>query len=175
MSVSEDATTEFSYQRQDGLDTFHTITSPWDTSSLPLDAYTLRAIVTDTAGNSTTVDETVEVAAVISTEGGSTPGFGQITISWTTDRPTSGRIIYDTISHTVLGAAPNYGYAFSTGTVDESPKSTSHTITITGLSDNTIYFWRTVSAGSPVAVGPEKSSRTFSYPGAGGGGGGGGG
>jgi len=175
VSVSEDATTEFSYQRQDGLDTFHTITSPWDTSSLPLDAYTLRAIVTDTAGNSTTVDETVEVAAVISTEGGSTPGFGQITISWTTDRPTSGRIIYDTISHTVLGAAPNYGYAFSTGTVDESPKSTSHTITITGLSDNTIYFWRTVSAGSPVAVGPEKSSRTFSYPGASGGGGGGGG
>ncbi|MEK7154732.1 MAG: Ig-like domain-containing protein, partial [Patescibacteria group bacterium] len=168
------ATTEFFYQRQDGVDSFHPVTSPWDTSSLALDNYTLRAVVTDTAGNSTTVDQTVAVAAVVSGEGGSTPAFGQITISWTTDRPTSGRIIYDTVSHSVLGTAPNYGYAFSTDTVDTSPKSTSHTITITGLSDNTIYFWRTVSAGSPTAIGPEKYSRTFSIPGAGGGGGGGG-
>jgi len=168
------ATTEFFYQRQDGIDTFHSTPSPWDTAPLPLDNYTLRTVVTDTAGNATTVDQTVGVAAVISTEGGSTPAFGQITISWTTDRPTSGRIVYDTISHGILGAAPNYGYAFSTGTVDESPKSTSHTITITDLSDNTVYYWRTVSAGSPVAIGSEKTSRTFSYPGAGDGGGGGG-
>lgn len=169
------ATTEFSYQRQDGLDTFHITASPWDTSSLALDNYTLRVTVTDNAGNSTVKDETVGVAAVISTQAGATPVFGQIVISWTTDRPTSGRIVYDTTSHPVLGAAPNYDYAFSTDTVDASPKSTSHTIIITGLSDNTTYYWRTVSAGSPTAIGSEMTSRTFSLPGGGGGNGGGGG
>ncbi len=174
-ATSEVATTVFSYQRQDGVDTFHLITSPWDTSSLPLDNYTLRTIVTDNAGNATTVDETVEVAAVVTGQSSSTTATNSFTITWTTDRLTSGYIIYDTISHAVLSSAPGYGYAFISSTVDASPKTASHTIVLSGLSANTQYFWRTVSFGSPTAVSPEYFSRTFSEASAGGGGGGGGG
>lgn len=157
----------FQYKRNDGIDSFHDTPALWDTTSLPLDNYTIRAIVTDNAGNATTIDRIVGIAAVITGESSSTISTNSFTVTWTTDRPTSGRIVYDTVSHPVLGAAPNYSYAFSTGTIDTSPETTSHTITVSGLSDNTIYYWRMVSAGSPTVVSDEYQNKTFSVSGAG--------
>ncbi len=157
----------FQYKRNDGIDSFHDTPALWDTTSLPLDNYTIRAVVTDNAGNSTNIDRIVGVAAVITGQSSSTTSTNSFMVTWTTDRPTSGRIIYDTASHPVLGAAPNYGYAFSTGTTDTSPETTSHTITVSGLSDNTVYYWRMVSAGSPTVVSDEYQNKTFSVAGAG--------
>ncbi|MDP3917903.1 MAG: Ig-like domain repeat protein, partial [Candidatus Woesebacteria bacterium] len=138
----------------------------WDTTTLPLGDYTLRAVVTDNAGNSANFDENVGVAAVISAENGASSTYGTATITWTTDRPTKSRVVYDTTSHSVLGDAPNYGYAYSTGTFDSDPKTTSHSVTITSLSDGTIYYYRTISEGSPTAIGDQKSYRTLSIAGA---------
>ncbi len=66
-------------------------------------------------------------------------------ISWTTNLPSTSRVIYDTTSHSSIGDAPNYGYANSTGTQDTSPKVTSHQVTVSGLSPSTTYYFRVIS------------------------------
>ena len=170
---------KFQYKRNDGIDIFHDIAgTSWDTTGLALDMYTLRAIITDKAGNSTTIDRLVDVAAVVSGQASTTPSDSSAVISWTTDRLTSSRVVYDTVSHGSLGVAPNYGYASSTGTSDTSPKVLNHSVTINGLSDGTVYYYRTISEGSPVAIGDERTYKTLSKAGApapsGDGGGGGG-
>lgn len=145
---------------------------------MTLDTYTLRATIADNAGNSATVDQTVDVATVISGETTSSVSTTSIIVTWTTDDLTTSRVIYDSVSHSSLGSAPNYGYTNSTAETDISPKVTSHSVTITGLSAGTTYYYRTVSKGSPEAVGAEKtfattSSSSSSGNGDGGGGGGG--
>jgi hypothetical protein len=59
-----------------------------------------------------------------------------------------------------LGGDPNYDYAFSTATFDDPAKVTSHSITVTGLTPGTLYYFRTVSSGSPTTVGEELSAHT---------------
>lgn len=95
-----------------------------------------------------------------------------IIVEWVTDKPATSRVIYDTVSHLVLGAAPNYGYAFSTIGQDLDPKVTSHSVTVTGLAPGTIYYYRVVSAASPESVGVESSFATNSQNSSDGGGGG---
>lgn len=166
------------YQRDDGVDGWHeitTITEPpyeagWDTTGLALDFYNLKAVVRDRAGNFVDSVRRVGVAAVISGETWNRPEFGKITVSWTTDRPTSGRVVYDTTSHSIDPDHPNYGYANTSGVVDNSPKTTSHTVTLSGLLNGITYYWRTVSTGSPVVISKEHRGDTFSIPGPGGGG-----
>ncbi len=84
-----------------------------------------------------------------------------VTITWTTDRPGTSRVVYDTVSHTTLGSAPNYGYAFSTDEFDTDPKVTSHSVTITGLNPGTTYYYRVISSASPESVGEEISFSTL--------------
>ncbi len=174
-SLSGVSSVLFQYKRDDGVDTFHDIetslTSPfsanWDTSSLDLDTYILRIIVTDGAGNEfTSTEVSVDLAAVVSGELSATPSQTTAVITWTTDKPTSSRVVYDTVSQSALGSAPNYGYAFSTSTFDSLVKTTNHTVIITGLSDGTLYYFRTISEGSPIAVGFEKTFKTLTYAGA---------
>lgn len=175
---------KFQYKRNDGVDTYHTLVTDtsvpysyaWDTTSLALGEYNVRAVATDNAENSTTIDRIVYVAAVVTSQSSFTVGVESISVSWTTDRPTDGRIIYDKVSHGTVDAAasPNYGYSSSTGTIDTA-YSTSHTLVFGGLSAETIYYWRVVSAGTPVVVGVEGQNKTMSQAGAGNGGGGGGG
>lgn len=138
----------------------------WDTTSLSLDAYTLKATVTDNAENVTIIERIVNIAAVVSNEESDSASYSNALITWITDRLTQSRVIYDTISHPILGIAPNYGYTWSTGTSNTSPKVFSHSVTITGLSDGTIYYYRTISEGSPIAIGNERSFKTLSIPGA---------
>lgn len=148
----------------------------WDTGApLALGEYDLIARVTDMAGNESEEIIQVGVAAIVSNESSTTPTQTTAVITWVTDRPTSSRVVYDTVPHYSLGPPPNYGYAYSTGTFDTDPKVTNHTVTITGLSDGTIYYYRTISEGSPTTVGNQYLFKTLTYAGAPSGGGGGGG
>ncbi len=164
------ASVTFSYKRNDGIDTFNTITTinsapyttNWDTNALALDTYTLRITITDNAGNTNIVDQNVDVSTVIgsgSVTAGTTTGTSTI-ITWVTDDPTSSRVIFDTVSHPTLGTAPNYGYANSTVVQDTSPKVISHSVALVGLSQGKTYYYRVVSAGSPEAVSTEFSFTT---------------
>lgn len=171
------ALVEFAYKRNDGVDTFHITGNIWDTNALALDSYTLRITITDNAGNVTIIDQNVDVATVIPSGSVTTSSVtaGGVIISWTTDDPTSSRVIYDTVSHSSLGPVPNYGYAFSTNTQNVTIKVLNHLITLTGLNPSTKYFYRVISAGSPEAVSAEFSFTTSPQPSGGGSGGGGGG
>lgn len=101
-------------------------------------------------------------------------------ITWSTDLPGTSRVVYDTVSHAVLGDAPNYGYANST--VEDLTKVTEHSVTLTGLTAGQTYYYRVISSASPEVVSDEHSFSTTSSEGGntgggsnGGGGGGGGG
>ncbi len=76
-------------------------------------------------------------------------------VIWFTNHSATSRVVYDTISHPQLGNAPNYGYAFSTPVYDQIPKALYHSILIEGLSANTIYYFRPISAASPERWGKE--------------------
>ncbi|KKR88982.1 MAG: hypothetical protein UW50_C0002G0001 [Candidatus Wolfebacteria bacterium GW2011_GWA1_44_24] len=114
--------------------------------------------------------------AVISDETAtSTTETTSFIVAWTTDKPATSRVIYDTISHPVLGNAPNYGYSSSTIEQDIDPnKTTNHSVAVTGLTAGTTYYYRVISAASPENVGTENSFTTPSSSDDGGGGGGGG-
>ncbi len=134
---------------------------------------TVKAIAYDNAGNASSVLTAIYgIAPVISAETSSTVTSSSITITWTTDDSATSRVIYDAVPHPVLGAAPNYGYASST--VEDPTKVTSHSVNVTGLSAGTTYFYRSVSHGSPEAVGSENSVTTAAVLAATTGGGGGG-
>ncbi|MDP3918167.1 MAG: fibronectin type III domain-containing protein, partial [Candidatus Woesebacteria bacterium] len=107
----------------------------------------------------------IDILATISGENGVSSTYGTATITWTTDKLSTSRVIYDIVSHDSSGSAPNYGYAYSTGTYNESPKVTSHSVTITGLNSNTLYYYRVISEGSPVSIGNENTFRTLSKAG----------
>jgi len=140
---------------------------------------TIKAIAYDNAGNASEImTEHYGIAPVISQETVVAVSVGEnsATITWTTDDPSTSRVVYDTTSRPELGEAPNYGYANSTTETDLDPnKVTSHSVTITGLSAGTTYYVRTVSAGSPQIVSGQISFGTGSPAPSGGGGGGGGG
>jgi hypothetical protein len=82
------------------------------------------------------------------------------TISWTTDHDSTSTVVYDTISRPI-GVYPYYGYRYS---VTVAGKVTAHSVTITGLTPGTVYYFRTVSEGSPVGVSPEMSFTTSATP-----------
>lgn len=74
-------------------------------------------------------------------------------VTWSTNIPATSRVVYDTVAHPTLGAPPNYGYAYST--IELPMLVNLHIMAITGLTPNTIYYWRAISHGSGEAVGDE--------------------
>ncbi len=132
--------------------------------------YTVTYNVSDLSGNTATeVTRTVNVVPVISLESATTAGTTSITITWTTDHPSTSRVVYDTVSHDpVVDPAPNYGYANST--VEDATLVTEHSVTVTGLSSGTTYYLRPVSHGSPETTGNELTSTTSNPQSSGGGG-----
>ncbi len=126
------------------------------------DSFTFKANDGMVDSNIATVSITVNPLPAISNEAINTPGETSITITWTTDNPSTSRVIYDTVSHAILDVAPNYGYSSSTLETDTSSKVTSHSVTISGLTAGTTYYYRVVSHGSPEVVGDEKSFTTES-------------
>ncbi len=68
-------------------------------------------------------------------------------VHWTTNRAASSRVIYDAVSHPLITgqAAPNFGYASSTGTTDVDTKVIEHVVSVTGLLSSTTYYFRVIS------------------------------
>jgi len=108
----------------------------------------------------------IEATAVISSQSSTTPSTSTALISWTTDKLTSSRVVYDTISHPQIDSSANYGYAQSSDTFDAISKVLSHKVLLSGLSSGQIYYYRVISAGSPTAVSDEKTFKTLSEAGA---------
>jgi len=84
--------------------------------------------------------------------------FNSAIINWTTDIPSLCRVVYDEVSHPVLGDLPNYGYAFSTNPTDV--KKNSHQIQLSGLKSDTTYFFRIICWASPKKISQEYSFKT---------------
>lgn len=124
------------------------------------DSFTFKSNDGTEDSNVATVSITVNPPPVISEMLHSTPGTSSLTITWTTDHPSTSRVVYDTIPHLELGEAPNYGYASSTIEADNTPKVTSHTVIVSGLLPGTTYYYRSVSHGSPETVSTESSFTT---------------
>ncbi len=161
-SLSKVETISYAYEQVNGGLQGST-SSPWGTKSLPLDYYILKAVATDKAGNQTEKEIEVGVTAILSSQFHQTTGFEEIEISWTTDRPTSGRVVYDTVPHLVPDLSdPNFGYAFTTAEKNTSSKTTTHYFKISGLNVGTTYYFRLISSGSPKLVSDEYSNQTFS-------------
>ncbi len=99
------------------------------------------------------------VAPAISNESTSVITSTSLTATWTTANPETSRVVYDTVTHPTLGSAPNYGYAFST--TEDPTMVTNHSVTISGLSAGTTYFYRDISHGSPEVVGSEQAAVTL--------------
>ena len=128
--------------------------------------------------------------AIISQESSQDVASASAIITWTTNVPATSRVVYDTVSHPVLGNSSClvpyeslncYGYANTTTIKDIASKVLSHSVEIFGLSPDTTYYFRTISSASPENVGGEKSFTSVSNPsgdnsggGSNGGGGGGG-
>lgn len=94
-----------------------------------------------------------------------------VTITWFTSYAATSQIIYalGSESHTLdltdtAGAPPKYGYAHTTPESDISPKVIDHSVTISGLSPATTYYYRTVSHGS-LAISGEQSFTTLTLEG----------
>ena len=79
----------------------------------------------------------------------------RVILTWFTNYPATSRVIYDTVSHSTIGAPPNYGYAFSTP--EDSNKVTFHRVILTGLTPGVTYYWRAISHRSPEAWSKELS------------------
>ena len=127
--------------------------------------YELRYNVSDS--NTNTALEVVRTVVVsdlmISSEASANAETTSVTVTWTTSHPATSRVIYDITSHNpITEPAPNYGYASST--VEDSNMVTSHSVTVSGLTEGTAYFFRPISHGSPEVVGNEVSGTTTTTP-----------
>ena len=107
-------------------------------------------------------DSTLVISGVNSSEVTTTT----ITLTWTTSFGASSYVIYGAAgeAHTIntddnTGNPPTFGYAHATSEIDTNPKVTSHTVTITGLTPLTTYYFRTVSRGS-LAISAEYQAST---------------
>jgi LPXTG-motif cell wall-anchored protein len=148
------------YFTADGSDPDNTATEYVGAITVDKDM-TIKAIAYDKVGNTSDIlTAAYGIAPVISAETPNSVTASTATITWITDDPATSRVVYDTVSHAALEAAPNYGYASSTVEADNSPKVTAHSVALTGLSAGTTYYYRTVSHGSPETVGAENSFTT---------------
>ena len=124
---------------------------------------TIKAIAYDNAGNASGIMTAVyEIAPVISGETSVSITETTATINWTTDDLSTSRVVYDTTPHSTLGTAPDYGYTHST--IEDINKVTSHSVDLTRLSAGTVYYYRTISHGSPETVGDEQTFTTVDPP-----------
>jgi len=88
-----------------------------------------------------------------------------LTLTWTTNFAASSYVVYSAEGEVrslnlsdISGNPPLYGYAHATVESDVDPKVTSHSVTITGLSPLTTYYFRTVSRGSLAISGEYKTT-----------------
>jgi hypothetical protein len=127
--------------------------------------YHYRVLSRDAAGNLvasddatfTTTDATAPVITLVAgaetkEASGVAPSGASVTITWTTDELADSKVEYGTVASGAFGSA--------TAVADTSPRVTSHSVTVTGLTGETAYQFRPVSrdatlnsaTGSSVAV-----------------------
>lgn len=89
-----------------------------------------------------------------------------VTITWNTSYFSTSQVIYGAEGENHIldltdnsGVPPKYGYEHTTPEYDISPKVTFHSVTITGLTPGTTYYYRSVSHGS-LAISTEHSFTT---------------
>ena len=108
----------------------------WDSTGVTDGAHTLYAVAADTSGNlatssiSVTVDNTAPVISSVAT---STVNNANVTVTWSTNESANSKVVYGTTS--------GYSSQSSSATL-----STSHSITLTGLTNTTVYHFAVVSA-----------------------------
>ncbi len=125
-------------------------------------AKTVTLNVTDFNGNSGTKSITVTSGTVTNPD--SKPVISDVlvasktqttaTITWKTDIDATSRVIYgltsqkDPVTGKEIGSAPNYNYTNSqpASVNSSSPKTKTHSVTLTGLTPGTKYFFRVLSA-----------------------------
>ncbi|MEA2088295.1 MAG: fibronectin type III domain-containing protein, partial [Patescibacteria group bacterium] len=97
---------------------------------------------------------------VIEKDGGTPPETISVVITWHTNKPATSRVVYgpSPVDSSKLGPWPNLGY--SNSTIEDLEKVTFHTVIIDGLSANTKYYFRPISAASPAVYGEEISITT---------------
>ncbi|PIP58390.1 MAG: hypothetical protein COX02_00645 [Candidatus Vogelbacteria bacterium CG22_combo_CG10-13_8_21_14_all_37_9] len=102
---------------------------------------------TDVKTVSVTVNSVAPSALTISNVQATGVTTSGVTITWTTNLPATSRVIYDTASHAGT-INPNVGgpnYTYTNSTTADSALVTSHSVTISGLTANTQYYFRVIS------------------------------
>ncbi|MEO6536233.1 MAG: peptidoglycan-binding protein [Candidatus Paceibacterota bacterium] len=114
----------------------------WDTTGSVDGTHALSATARDGAGNvgtstivSVRVDNTAPVVSSTTATGITTTGAN---ITWTTNESATSQVIY--------GATTSYGA--TTTLADTSPRVTSHTVSLSGLTSSTLYHYRVLSTDS---------------------------
>lgn len=111
------------------------------------------------SGGLSILNETVEVLDVETTS---------VTIVWDTSYSSTSRVVYGTSSGLFdFSSSPNYGYPFSTVEEDTPASSNgvfSHSVTISGLTPGTTYYFRAISHASPDSLSFEHSFLTLGSP-----------
>lgn len=122
------------------------------------DSFTYKASDGTDDSNIATVSITVNSVPDISALAIANVAENSATFTWTTDEPSTSRVIYDTISHSDSSGAPNYGYASTTS--QDSTKVINHSVTISSLAPATTYYFRAVSGGSSEVTSNEITAKT---------------
>ncbi|MFA4871589.1 MAG: fibronectin type III domain-containing protein [Patescibacteria group bacterium] len=87
------------------------------------------------------------------------------TLTWLTNYLSTSRVIWGAASEAHIfdfSSPPNYGYAHST--IDDLNKVTFHSVTLTGLTPGTTYYYRVISHASPDTVSVDHSFTTSGQP-----------
>ncbi|MCK5320534.1 hypothetical protein KAJ61_04045 [Candidatus Parcubacteria bacterium] len=74
-------------------------------------------------------------------------------ITWRTNKHATSRVVYGIENQISIGAAPNYGYEFST--IKNMDKVTNHSVVIDGLVEGVNYYFKPISSASPDVHGKE--------------------
>ncbi len=99
-----------------------------------------------------------DTSVLISNEKVTVIGPKTVSVTWTTNVPASGRVLYGPVAQAILagaGIAPQYGYASSTAEI--TTKNTEHTIAIGPVMGGMTYFRPVSSDGISTATGKEMS------------------
>lgn len=97
-------------------------------------------------------------SVLISNEKVTVVGPKTVSVTWTTNVPATGRVVYGPVAQAILagaGIAPQYGYTSSTAEI--TTKNTEHTVAIGPVMGGMTYFRPVSSDGTSTALGKEIS------------------
>ncbi|MBI5817029.1 MAG: hypothetical protein HZB09_01235 [Candidatus Yonathbacteria bacterium] len=99
-----------------------------------------------------------DTSVLISNEKVTVVGPQTVSVTWTTNVPANGRVVYGPVAQAILagaGVSPQYGYASSTAEI--AVKTNEHTVAIGPVMGGMTYFRPVSSDGTSTAIGKEMS------------------